>query len=123
MSIHLLYTFFFVQNIEIFSTPLVDQYAFFGSDVTFHCAINVSGSRHNLDFIAYKENGVPQTVDKTGNITSAITGTFTLTQDNNGTRVRCRATVADLSTKNSSAFAYGQGTYNVSTILINFHGM
>ena len=85
----------------------MNQYAFFGSDVTFHCAINVSG--YSLDIIAFKENGDIQAVDVTGDVTSAITGTFTLTQDSNGTRVLCRATAAD-ATINSSAFAYGQGT-------------
>ena len=93
----------------------MDQNEFFGRVVTFHCAINVSG--YGLDIGAFKENGDVQAVDETGDVASAITGTFTLTQDNNGTRVRCRATAADDSTISISAFAYGQGIYNVSTIL------
>ena len=43
----------------------MDQYGFFGNDVTFHCAINVSG--YSLDIIAFKENGAPQAVEETDN--------------------------------------------------------
>ena len=95
--------------VETFSPPLVDQYTFFGRVVTFHCGINISG--YSLSIVAFKENDEAQTIHNTGDDTSALTGTFTLTQDNNGTRVTCIAAAADLSIETSSAFAYGQGIY------------
>ena len=94
---------------SVFTVQPMNQNVLFGQMVTFHCAINISG--YSLSFSASKENNEPQTVDTTGDASSAITGTFTLTQDNNGTRVRCSAVPDDDGTGLSSpaAFAYGQG--------------
>ena len=72
-----------------FTTEPTNQYAFFGLNVTVHCATNESN--HTLSFNAiHADSTTPQPVYTSGN-TSAITGTFLLTQGNDGTRVRCRS--------------------------------
>ena len=94
---------------SLFIVQPMSQNTFFGQMVTFHCATNVSG--YSLSFSGFKESNEPQTVDTTGDAGSAITGTFTLTQANNGTRVRCSAVPDDdgMGYSSHAAFAYGQG--------------
>ena len=65
----------------------------------------------------------PQTVHVSGDRTSAITGTFTLTHDNNGTTVRCIAAPDTGSGNNdfgqtTPAIMHGQGMDGMTLTLI-----
>ena len=69
-----------------------------------------------MSFSAFREDNEVQTVTITGDARSAITGMFTVTQDNNGTVVRCIAT-PDIDSDNNfgqtmAVYAYGQGTFD-----------
>ena len=99
----------------LFVTQPVKQTAFFGLSVTFECTIATNISGYTLSFSAFREDNEVQTVAITGDVRSAITGMFTVTQDNNGTIVRCIAT-PDIDSDNDfrqtmAVQAYGQGTF------------
>ena len=93
--------------IDIFTIVPTTQYVWINQTATFTCATNVTGYELGFSIIG----GIPydNTVTDLPGGDLLATASFTVTSDNNGTRVRCLADNGAVLMASDPGFAYGQG--------------
>ena len=102
--------------IDIFTIVPTTQYVWINQTATFTCATNVTG--YELSF------SIPAGIAHVTTVTDLpeggrlATASFTVTSDNNSTRVRCIAENGDLLTSTTLVFAYAQGTVDYIRIMV-----